>query len=149
MARGLYFGSFNYPREFLWISGVLIWILMIATAFLGYVLPWGQMSFWGAMVITSLLSAIPYIGYDLILLLWGGFSIDSATLHRFFSLHFFLPFLILGLSLIHLCFLHEFGSNNFLGLNSCVDGIIFTPFYMSRIFSVWFFCLLCLIFLFI
>lgn len=83
---------------------------MIATAFLGYVLPWGQMSFWGAMVITSLLASIPYIGNDFILLLWGGFSIDSVTLHRFYSLHFFLPFLIFFFSIIHLCFLHEYGS---------------------------------------
>jgi len=110
MARAIYYGSFVYPKELLWVSGVVIWVLMIVTAFLGYVLPWGQMSFWGAMVITSLLAAIPYVGYDIILLLWGGFSIESATLHRFFSLHFFLPFLILILAIIHLCFLHEYGS---------------------------------------
>jgi len=92
MSRGIYYGSFLYPRHALWMSGVIIWLLMVATAFLGYVLPWGQMSFWGAMVITSLLASIPLIGNDFILLLWGGFSIDFVTLHRFYSLHFFLPF---------------------------------------------------------
>ncbi len=87
MFRGIYYGSFAYPRQFLWVSGVIIWVLMIATAFMGYVLPWGQMSFWAAMVITSLLGALPLIGPDILFLLWGGYSIDDITLHRFYSLH--------------------------------------------------------------
>jgi len=139
MARSLYYGSFLYPREFLWISGVFIWLLMIATAFLGYVLPWGQMSFWGAMVITSLLAAIPFIGNDIVLLLWGGFSTDFITLHRFYSLHYFLPFLILIFSILHLFFLHEHGSNNMLGLSCCLDNVPFTPFYFLKDFFGLFF----------
>jgi quinol-cytochrome oxidoreductase complex cytochrome b subunit len=132
MARGFYYGSYVYPRHLLWMSGILIWILMIVTAFLGYVLPWGQMSFWGAMVITSLLASIPFIGNDILLLLWGGFSIDYVTLQRFYSLHFFLPFLILFISIIHLVFLHEFGSNNLLGLSSSSDSVPFSPFYLLK-----------------
>lgn len=129
MFRGLYYGSFLYPRQFLWLTGSLIWVLMIATAFLGYVLPWGQMSFWAAMVITSLLGAIPLIGPDIVFLLWGGFTIEDATLHRFFSLHFFLPFVILALSIVHLLLLHEFGSSNPLGINSRLDFIPLLPYY--------------------
>jgi ubiquinol-cytochrome c reductase cytochrome b subunit len=132
MARGIYYGSYVYPRELLWVSGVLLWILMIITAFLGYVLPWGQMSFWGAIVITSLLAAIPFIGNDFILLLWGGFSIDFVTLHRFYSLHYFLPFVILIVSIIHLCFLHEFGSNNLLGISCYLDNVSFVSFYLLK-----------------
>lgn len=148
MARAIYYGSFVYPKELLWVSGVVIWVLMIVTAFLGYVLPWGQMSFWGAMVITSLLAAIPYVGYDLILLLWGGFSIESATLHRFFSLHFFLPFLILILAIIHLCFLHEYGSIIF--WDYLLDWILLflRLFIYWKILLVWFFYFLFLVFLF-
>ena len=99
--RGLYFGSFMYPRGLLWSSGVVIFLLMMATAFMGYVLPWGQMSFWGATVITNLFSAIPYVGGYIVEWLWGGFSVDNATLNRFFSLHYFLPFIITGLVLVH------------------------------------------------
>jgi ubiquinol-cytochrome c reductase cytochrome b subunit len=132
MFRGLYYGSFLYPRQLLWKSGVLLFLLMVATAFLGYVLPWGQMSFWGAMVITSLLSSIPLIGNDIVFLLWGGFTIEDATLHRFYALHFFLPFIILLLSIIHISFLHESGSTNPLGLPSIYDIIPFTPYYILK-----------------
>jgi len=132
MFRGIYYGSFAYPRQALWISGMIIFVLMIITAFLGYILPWGQMSFWAAMVITSLLAVIPEIGADLIFLLWGGYSIHDATLHRFYSLHFTFPFLILIISIIHLFLLHEFGSNNPLGLNSNIDWIPFSPYYLLK-----------------
>jgi len=104
--RGLYYGSFVNPRQLLWIIGVAILFLMIVTAFLGYVLPWGQMSFWGATVITNLFSAIPFFGHDIVTWLWGGFSVDNATLTRFYALHFFLPFIIISLVLLHLYFLH-------------------------------------------
>lgn len=132
MFRSLYYGSFCYPRQMLWISGVALWLLMIATAFLGYVLPWGQMSFWAAMVITNLLSALPLIGADLIYLLWGGFSIADASLHRFYSLHFVLPFVILFLSIIHIAFLHEYGSNNPSGVVNRSDVIPFTPYFLIK-----------------
>lgn len=132
ICRGIYYGSYLYPRQILWISGVFIWILMIATAFLGYILPWGQMSFWGAMVITSLLGAIPLLGFDILLLLWGGYSIDNSTLHRFYSLHYLLPFIILMLSIIHILFLHEFGSNNVLGISSQLDNIPFNPYFTLK-----------------
>jgi len=132
MFKNIYYGSFLYPRQLLWITGMLILVLMIITAFLGYILPWGQMSFWGAMVITSLLASIPLIGADLIFLLWGGFSIHDATLHRFYSLHFTLPFIILILVLIHLAFLHEFGSNNPLGIQFVLDKIPFAPYYVIK-----------------
>ena len=129
MCRGIYYNSFLYPRQALWLSGSVIWVLMIATAFLGYVLPWGQMSFWGAMVITSLLGTIPFIGNDILFYLWGGFSIDNITLMRFYSLHFALPFIILFLSILHLFLLHEYGSNNPLGISSNSDYIPFTAYY--------------------
>jgi len=132
MARSLYYGSFAHPRQLLWVSGVIIWILMIITAFLGYILPWGQMSFWGAMVITNLLAALPLIGDDVVLLLWGGYSIDNCTLHRFYSLHFTFPFIILIVSIIHLCFLHEFGSNNPLGIACPLDNSPFSPYYVIK-----------------
>lgn len=132
MARGLYYGSFAYPRELLWVSGMIIWLLMIVTAFLGYILPWGQMSFWGAMVMTSLLASVPLVGSDFVLLLWGGFSIDDATLHRFYSLHFALPFIILMVSIIHFCFLHEYGSNNPLGIPAVLDNIPFVPYFVLK-----------------
>lgn len=132
MFRNIYYGSFLFPRQLLWISGMIIFVLMIVTAFLGYILPWGQMSFWGAMVITSLLAAIPLIGSDLIFLLWGGFSIHDATLHRFYSLHFTLPFILLLLVFIHLFFLHEFGSSNPLGIPSILDKIPFSPYYVLK-----------------
>jgi len=132
MIKNLFFGSFNYPRQLLWGSGVIIFILMILTAFLGYVLPWGQMSFWAATVITSLFSAIPYIGDSLVVWLWGGFSIEDATLNRFFSLHFFFPFIILILSIIHIIFLHEFGSNNPSGIFFRSDFTFMTPLYIIK-----------------
>ena len=134
--RGLYYGSYMYPRELLWCSGVVIFILMMATAFMGYVLPWGQMSFWGATVITNLASAVPFVGNAIVEWLWGGFSVDNATLNRFFSLHFLLPFLIAGLTIIHLALLHEHGSNNPLGIESTVDKISFYPyFYVKDLFA--------------
>lgn len=137
MARGIYYGSFAFPRQALWISGGIIWFLMIATAFLGYVLPWGQMSFWGAMVITSLIGAIPGIGGDLLFLLWGGFSIDDITLHRFYSLHFTLPFVILMMAILHFALLHEFGSNNGVGVHVKNDFIPFVPYYgVKDVFSL-------------
>jgi quinol-cytochrome oxidoreductase complex cytochrome b subunit len=132
MFRGLYYGSFAYPRQLLWVSGMVLWLLMVATAFLGYILPWGQMSFWGAMVITSLFASIPFIGNDIILLLWGGYSIEDATLHRFYSLHFALPFVILIVSIIHLFFLHEYGSNNPLGISNPLDHSPFSPYYVLK-----------------
>ena len=140
--RGLYFGSYMYPRELLWCSGVVIFLLMMATAFMGYVLPWGQMSFWGATVITNLFSAIPYVGGAIVEWLWGGFSVDNATLNRFFSLHYLLPFLIVGMVLIHLSLLHAVGSNNPLGINTNVDTVSFYPyFYVKDLFAFFFFLL--------
>lgn len=137
MARGIYYCSFLYPRQLVWISGGIIWILMIATAFLGYILPWGQMSFWGAMVITSLLGALPGIGADILLLLWGSYSIDQTTLHRFYSLHYTLPFIIFMLTIVHFALLHEFGSNNGLGLVVITDNIPFLPYYgIKDLFSI-------------
>jgi ubiquinol-cytochrome c reductase cytochrome b subunit len=134
--RGLYFGSYIRPRAFLWCSGIIIFFLMMATAFMGYVLPWGQMSFWGATVITNLFSAIPYIGSSIVEWLWGGFSVDNATLNRFFSLHYLLPFLIVGVVLVHLSLLHNTGSNNPLGINTNVDTVSFYPyFYVKDLFA--------------
>jgi len=142
--RGLYFGSYMYPRAKLWSSGVIIFFLMMATAFMGYVLPWGQMSFWGATVITNLFSAIPFIGSSIVEWLWGGFSLGNATLNRFFSLHYLLPFLIAGLVIIHLALLHKDGSNNPLGIHSNVDVLTFYPyFYVKDLFA---FLILILIF---
>ena len=134
--RGLYFGSYMNPRGRLWASGVIIFLLMMATAFMGYVLPWGQMSFWGATVITNLFSAIPLVGGSIVEWLWGGFSVSNATLNRFFSLHYLVPFLIVGLVLLHLSLLHQNGSNNPLGINSNPDTISFYPyFYVKDLFS--------------
>ena len=130
--RGLYYGSYITPRENLWCSGVIIFILMMATAFMGYVLPWGQMSFWGATVITNLFSAIPLIGKDIVDWLWGGFAVDNPTLNRFFSLHFTFPFVIVGAVLIHLILLHEVGSNNPLGLNLKTENIPFYPYFYTK-----------------
>jgi ubiquinol-cytochrome c reductase cytochrome b subunit len=133
--RGLYYSSFLYPRHWLWIVGVIILLLMILTAFLGYVLVWGQMSFWAATVITNLCSAIPFIGQDIVIWLWGGYSIDNSTLNRFFSLHFVFPFIILALAFIHLIFLHEYKSNNPLGIEAEIDSIsFFSLFYNKRSF---------------
>jgi quinol-cytochrome oxidoreductase complex cytochrome b subunit len=148
MFRGLYYGSYINPREHLWCSGVLIFILMMATAFMGYVLPWGQMSFWGATVITNLFSAVPLIGKNIVELLWGGFSVDNPTLNRFFSLHFTLPFLIVGLVLLHLILLHENGSNNPLGISIKNESISFYPyFYVKDLFG--FIVLMFIFFIFI
>ena len=132
--RGLYYGSFKSPREILWILGVLILLLMMATAFMGYVLPWGQMSFWGATVITNLFSAFPVIGDYIVTFLWGGFSVDNPTLTRFFVLHYLMPFLIVGVVMLHLVALHQFGSNNPLGIDVKSEGdtIPFHPYYTVK-----------------
>lgn len=132
IGRGLFYGSYRAPRTTLWIVGVLIFIIMMATAFIGYVLPWGQMSFWGATVITNLFSAIPWIGNELVLLLWGGFSVDAPTLNRFFSLHFLLPFILVALVVMHVLALHQNGSNNPEGLPSNGDRIRFHPYFTSK-----------------
>ena len=132
--RGLYYGSYKAPRELLWILGVLILLLMMATAFMGYVLPWGQMSFWGATVITNLFSAIPLVRESIVTWLWGGFSVDNSTLNRFFSLHFVLPFVIVGVVILHLVALHRFGSNNPIGIDvkGSQDTIPFSPYYTIK-----------------
>nr|YP_010016420.1 cytochrome b [Mukaria splendida]QOI73926.1 cytochrome b [Mukaria splendida] len=130
IGRGLYYGSYNLKKT--WIVGITIMFLTMATAFLGYVLPWGQMSFWGATVITNLLSALPYIGEILVKWMWGGFSVDNATLSRFFSLHFLLPFMIAMMTILHLLFLHLTGSTNPMGINSNVDKIPFHPFFSIK-----------------
>jgi len=147
--RGLYYGSFMAPREHLWCSGVVIFLLMMATAFMGYVLPWGQMSFWGATVITNLFSAIPFVGQSIVDWLWGGFCVDNATLNRFFSLHFVMPFVIAGLVIAHIALLHKDGSNNPLGVSSASDKIPFYPyFYVKDLFSLMCFVLFFSIILF-
>lgn len=130
IGRGIYYGSYLY--HITWTIGVLILFLVIATAFIGYVLPWGQISFWGATVITNLLSAIPYLGIDLVQWVWGGFAVDNATLTRFFTFHFVLPFIVLAFVIIHLLFLHQTGSNNPLGLNRNIDKIPFHPYFTYR-----------------
>nr|UPL65271.1 cytochrome b [Largus sp.] len=130
VGRGIYYGSFKL--FYTWMIGVMLLLVIMATAFLGYVLPWGQMSLWGATVITNLLSAIPYIGNDLVKWLWGGFSVDNATLTRFFTLHFLLPFIIAALILVHLLFLHQTGSNNPLGINSNFDKVPFHPYFSIK-----------------
>ena len=134
--RNLYYGSYMKPREHLWCSGVVIFLLMMATAFMGYVLPWGQMSFWGATVITNLFSVIPFVGQYVVEWLWGGFCVGNATLNRFFSLHFVLPFIIAALVIVHLALLHKDGSNNPIGTPSIYDRIPFYPyFYQKDLFS--------------
>nr|WFP43316.1 cytochrome b [Sanaa intermedia] len=130
IGRGLYYGSYNYL--YTWMTGVLILFLIMATAFMGYVLPWGQMSFWGATVITNLLSAIPYLGTTLVQWVWGGFAVDNATLTRFFTFHFVLPFIVSAMVMIHLLFLHQTGSNNPLGVNSNLDKIPFHPYFSFK-----------------
>jgi ubiquinol-cytochrome c reductase cytochrome b/c1 subunit len=132
--RGLYYGSYKYPREFLWMLGVIILLLMMATAFMGYVLPWGQMSYWGATVITNLFSAIPVFGQKIVTLLWGGFTVGNPTLNRFFSLHYLLPFVIVAVVGLHLVALHTHGSNNPLGIDSKgpQDSIPFHPYYTIK-----------------
>nr|YP_009536180.1 cytochrome b [Nemorilla maculosa]AYM35211.1 cytochrome b [Nemorilla maculosa] len=128
--RGIYYGSYLFTPT--WIMGVMILFLVMGAAFMGYVLPWGQMSFWGATVITNLLSAIPYLGIDLVQWVWGGFAVDNATLTRFFTFHFILPFIVLAATMIHILFLHETGSNNPLGLNSNEDKIPFHPYFTYK-----------------
>jgi ubiquinol-cytochrome c reductase cytochrome b subunit len=134
MARGFYYGSYKSPRELLWFFGIFLFIAMMATAFMGYVLPWGQMSFWGAKVITSLFSAIPIVGEDIVVWLWGGFSVGNPTLNRFFALHYLLPFIILALTVIHVLALHVHGSGNPTGLDikSEKDTIPFHPYYTVK-----------------
>nr|AHG53230.1 cytochrome b [Drosophila santomea] len=130
VGRGIYYGSYLFTPT--WLVGVIILFLVMGTAFMGYVLPWGQMSFWGATVITNLLSAIPYLGMDLVQWLWGGFAVDNATLTRFFTFHFILPFIVLAMTMIHLLFLHQTGSNNPIGLNSNIDKIPFHPYFTFK-----------------
>ena len=134
MFRGLYYGSYKAPRELLWMLGVVILLLMMATAFMGYVLPWGQMSFWGATVITNLFSAIPVVGNDIVTWLWGGFAVGNPTLNRFYSLHYLLPFLIVGVVVLHVVALHQHGSNNPLGIDrkGPQDSITFHPYYTIK-----------------
>nr|YP_009371272.1 cytochrome b [Styloperla spinicercia]ARR75393.1 cytochrome b [Styloperla spinicercia] len=128
--RGMYYESYKFLHT--WMIGVIILFLVMGTAFMGYVLPWGQMSFWGATVITNLLSAVPYLGIDLVQWVWGGFAVDNATLTRFYTFHFVLPFIVTAAVLIHLLFLHQTGSNNPLGLNSDVDKIPFHPYFTFK-----------------
>jgi len=130
--RGLYYTSYIRPRQLGWVLGVVILLLMIITAFMGYVLPWGQMSFWGATVITNLVSAIPFVGKDIVYWLWGGYSIDNATLTRFFALHYLLPFVIAGVAVLHLIVIQHAGSNNPLGIHFLVDSIPFSPYYIIK-----------------
>jgi len=130
IGRGIYYGSFLYV--YTWTIGVLILFAVIGTAFMGYVLPWGQISFWGATVITNLVSAIPYLGVDIVQWLWGGFAVDNATLTRFFTFHFLLPFIVIALTIIHLLFLHQTGSNNPLGINRNRDKIPFHPYFSFK-----------------
>nr|ACY00209.1 cytochrome b [Bacillus rossius] len=142
VGRGLYYGSYKYIET--WMTGVMIMLLVMMTAFMGYVLPWGQMSFWGATVITNLLSAMPYLGQDLVQWVWGGFAVDNATLNRFFTLHFMMPFMILAMVMIHLLFLHQTGSNNPMGMKSNIDKIPFHP-YFSLKDMVGFICMIMLL----
>lgn len=130
LGRGIYYRSFNF--FFTWIVGVLLLLIVIAAAFLGYVLPWGQISFWGATVITNLFSAIPFIGTDVVNWIWGGFAVDSATLNRFYSLHFLVPFIVTGGVVVHLFFLHQRGSGNPLGVSSNFDKVPFHPYYSRK-----------------
>jgi ubiquinol-cytochrome c reductase cytochrome b/c1 subunit len=132
--RGLYYGSYKAPRELLWMIGVVLLLLMMATAFMGYVLPWGQMSYWGATVITNLFSAIPVVGNGVVTWLWGGFSVDNPTLNRFFSLHYLLPFVLTGVVFLHIVALHITGSNNPLGIDvkSPQDTVPFHPYYTIK-----------------
>ncbi len=132
--RGMYYGSYKYPRELLWILGVALLLLMMATAFMGYVLPWGQMSYWGATVITNLFSAFPIVGEPIVTWLWGGFSVDQPTLNRFFSLHYLLPFVIVGVTFLHVVALHITGSNNPLGIDvkTPQDTLPFHPYYTAK-----------------
>lgn len=132
IGRGLYYGSYMQPRALVWSLGVVILLLMMATAFLGYVLVWGQMSFWAATVITNFFTAFPIVGDKIVTLLWGGFSVDNATLNRFFSLHYLLPFVITGVVIVHMSAVHQDGSNNPLGISSASDKISFFPYFFIK-----------------
>jgi len=132
IGRGLYYGSYMQPRALVWSLGVVILLLMMATAFLGYVLVWGQMSFWAATVITNFFTAFPIIGDKIVTLLWGGFSVDNATLNRFFSLHYLLPFVITAVVIVHMSAVHQDGSNNPLGISSQSDKISFFPYFFYK-----------------
>jgi ubiquinol-cytochrome c reductase cytochrome b subunit len=132
MARGLYYGSYRSPRVLVWSIGVIIFLVMIITAFLGYVLPYGQMSLWGATVITNLMSAIPWIGQDIVEFIWGGFSVSNATLNRFFSLHYLLPFVLAALIITHMIALHESGSNNPVGVTGNLDRLAMHPYFIFK-----------------
>jgi ubiquinol-cytochrome c reductase cytochrome b subunit len=133
VGRGLYYGSYRAPRTLVWVIGDIILIAMIATGFLGYVLPYGQMSLWGATVITNLISAIPWIGQDVVEFIWGGFSVNNATLNRFFALHYLLPFILAALVLMHLIVLHDgAGSSNPLGISGTYDRVSFAPYYLFK-----------------
>jgi len=137
MFKHLYYGSYMRPRQILWVTGVIIFLITVLVAFLGYVLPWGQMSFWGATVITNLFSAVPVLGKLIVNFLWGGFAVDNPTLNRFLSLHFLLPFVLIGLSLLHLILLHTDGNNNPLGVSSKLHFIYFYPyFYVKDLFAL-------------
>ena len=150
IGRGLYYGSYKTPRTLVWTIGTIIFILMIATAFLGYVLPYGQMSLWGATVITNLMSAIPWVGQDIVEFIWGGFSVNNATLNRFFALHFILPFVLTALVLMHLIALHDIaGSNNPLGISGNYDRLPFAPYFIFKdIITVFIFILVLSLFVF-
>lgn len=150
MFRGLYYGSFIRPRAILWIVGVIIFFIMIVTAFMGYVLPWGQMSFWGATVITNLFSAIPIVGSSIVVWLWGGYSVGGPTLSRFFALHFFLPFILVFLVVVHFIYLHKDGSNNFFGVDFIkYDRVMLYPYYIIKdLFGVIVFLIFFFVFIF-
>nr|YP_010632589.1 cytochrome b [Cladonia didyma]WBP63359.1 cytochrome b [Cladonia didyma] len=150
IGRGLYYGSYKAPRTLVWTIGTVIFILMMATAFLGYVLPYGQMSLWGATVITSLMSAIPWVGQDIVEFIWGGFSVNNATLNRFFALHFVLPFILAALVLMHMIVLHEkAGSGNPLGITANYDRLAFAPYFVFKdLITIFLFILVLSIFVF-
>nr|QNS38560.1 apocytochrome b [Paracoccidioides sp. 'americana'] len=150
IGRGLYYGSYKSPRTLTWTIGTIIFILMMATAFLGYVLPYGQMSLWGATVITNLMSAIPWIGQDIVEFIWGGFSVNNATLNRFFSLHFLLPFILAALALMHLIAFHDIvGSGNPLGISGNYDRLPFAPYFIFKdLITIFIFCFILSLFIF-
>jgi len=150
IGKGIYYGSYRYPRSLVWLIGTIIFILMMATAFLGYVLPYGQMSLWGATVITNLMSAIPWVGQDIVEFIWGGFSVNNATLNRFFSLHFVLPFILAALVIMHFIALHDrAGSGNPLGISGNNDRLPFAPYWLFKdLITVFIFILVLSIFVF-
>jgi ubiquinol-cytochrome c reductase cytochrome b subunit len=150
VGRGMYYGSYKAPRTLVWVIGTILLIAMIATAFLGYVLPYGQMSLWGATVITNLMSAIPWIGQDIVEFIWGGFSVNNATLNRFFALHFVLPFVLAALALLHLIVLHDNGgSGNPLGVSANYDRLPFAPYYLFKdLITIFLFIIILSVFIF-